>query len=348
MHIFSKDYMQFLMAHIKPICKPTSGGRWLNCRCFYCPDSKNPNHAHMYISIPQSENDVSVYYCQKCKAVGLVTPQKLIEWNVYDSNLATDLNKWNHRVMKLPQNIKYKGDVVYKLRNDYIEDDELSAYKLQYINDRLGSGLSFNDCLKLKIVLNISDIFKRNNIQYTRDPRIIDQLDRGFVGFISKDNAFLNLRNIGIVKNLHESINTRYVNYNLMGKYDNAFRFYTIPATIDLLDPRPTRLHIAEGAFDILSIYLNLHRNTDRDIATAVGGSGYKGVIRYFISILKTPNLEIHLYPDNDQSRYVITDIANYIYPFRYKFFVHRNNYPGEKDFGVPINRISEIIERVL
>ena len=84
---FSQDYAQYLMTHIKPICKPASGGRWLNCRCFYCPDSKNPNHAHMYISIPQSENDVSVYYCQKCKAVGLVTSQKLIEWNIFDSSM---------------------------------------------------------------------------------------------------------------------------------------------------------------------------------------------------------------------------------------------------------------------
>lgn len=75
---FAEEYTQYLITHIKPICRPTSGGRWLNCRCFYCPDSKNPNHAHMYISVPQSENDVSVYYCQKCKSVGLVISQKLI------------------------------------------------------------------------------------------------------------------------------------------------------------------------------------------------------------------------------------------------------------------------------
>ena len=345
---FSEDYYQYLMTHIQPICKPASGGSWLNCRCFYCPDSRNPNHAHMYISIPQSETDVSVYYCQKCKAVGLVTSQKLIEWNLFDSDISLELNKWNKKNMNLPQNIKYKGAVVYKLNNDYVSDDKLSRFKLQYINDRLGSNLTFSDCLKLKIALNLSDIFRRNKIQYTRDPRIIDQLDSGFVGFISVDNAFLNMRNIGTVKELHPSINTRYVNYNLMGKYDNACRFYTVPANIDVANITPVKLHVAEGAFDALSIYLNMHRSSNRDIVTSVGGSGYKGVIRYFVSLLKIPNLEIHVYPDNDQSRDTIVDIAEYLAPFKFPFYIHRNVYIGEKDFGVPISRIKEVIERIM
>ena len=344
---FKEEYTQYLMSNIKPICKPASGGRWLNCRCFYCPDSKNPTHAHMYISIPQSDTDVSVYYCQKCKSVGLVTSQKLIEWNIFDSYIGTELNKWNKKNMNLPKNIKYGGSTIYRLVNDYIEDDNLSKFKLKYINDRLGVKLSYNDCLNLKIALNLSDIFKRNQIQYTRDQRIIDQLDSGFVGFISVDNAFLNMRNIGTVKNLHESINKRYINYNLMGKYDNACRFYTIPVNIDVADTKPVKLHVAEGPFDILSIYLNMKRNSNRDIATAVGGSGYKGVIRYFISLLKIPNIEIHIYPDNDQPRNTIVDIAEYLSPFKFPFYIHRNAYKEEKDFGVPLSKINETIERI-
>lgn len=344
---FQNDYYQYLMTHIKPICRPASGGRWVNCRCFYCPDSSNPKHAHMYISIPQSDTDLSVYYCQKCKAVGLVTSQKLIEWNIFDSNIGYDLNKWNRKNSNLPQNMKYKGSIVYKLNNYFISDDKLSRYKLSYINDRLGCKLTYDDCLRLKIALNLSDIFKQNKIQYNRDPRIIEQLDSGFIGFISIDNAFLNMRNVGTVKNLHESINKRYVNYNLMGKYDNACRFYTVPAKIDVADPRPVKLHVAEGPFDILSIYLNLGRNSDRDIATAVGGSGYKGVIRHFISLLKIPNVEIHVYPDNDQPRDIILDIAEYLSPFKFPFYIHRNAYMNEKDFGVTVSKIKEIVEKV-
>lgn len=346
--MFAQDYANYLMANIKPICRPASGGRWLNCRCFYCPDSKNPNHAHMYISIPQNENDVSVYYCQKCKSVGMVTSQKLIEWNIYESGIGTDLNRWNKRVSKLPQNLRYRGgSEIYRLRNDLITDDELSRYKLKYINDRLGTSLSYNDCLNLKISLNISDIFKRNNLQLNRDKRIIDQLDKGFIGFISIDNAFLNMRNVDTVKDLHQSISKRYVNYNLIGKYDNTQRFYTIPNTIDIADPSPIQLHIAEGPFDILSIYLNMNRGGPRSICSAVGGSGYKGVIKYFIQRLKIPNLEIHIYPDNDQDDWIMEDISRYLYPFRYKVFVHRNTFQGEKDFGVPKNKINEVVRLI-
>lgn len=339
------EYYNFLISHVKPFCKPASGGRWVNCRCFYCPDSKNMSHGHMYISIPQSEGDVSIYYCQKCKTVGLVTPKKLIEWNIYDYNIASYLSKINKTAS--PRSHKYMGLDKYDTVNDTISRNDRTQYKLDYINKRLGTNLSLTDCLKLKIVLNLSDLFKRNYLVPTRDSRIMESLDKGFLGFLSVDNAFLNMRNVGLIENLHPSINMRYVNYNIYGKYDNSHRFYTIPANIDIADNSPVRLHVSEGPFDALSIYLNLKRNSDRDICTSVGGSGYKGVIRYFITLLSLPNIEIHVYPDNDQSRYSILDIAEYIRPFKYPFYIHRNVYPGEKDFGVDINKIKEVVEKV-
>ena len=149
---------------------------------------------------------------------------------------------------------------------------------------------------------------------------------------------------------VHITVNKNAI--NTTDKYEGYTLDYTdpatIPANIDVADPRPVRLHVAEGPFDILSIYLNLRRNTERDVATAVGGSGYKGVIRYFISLLKIPNLEIHVYPDNDQRRETIVDIASYIAPFHFPFYIHRNVHGKEKDFGVPASQIKEITERVL
>jgi hypothetical protein len=201
--------------------------------------------------------------------------------------------------------------------------------------------------MNMKIVLNIGDILSRNHLKLTRDKRIIEALDSGFLGFLSHDNAFLNMRNLDLVKDLHASINKRYINYNLVGKYDNTCRFYNVPTTVDFRDPRPIKLHIAEGSFDILSIYLNLRKDPYMNIYTAIGGSGYKGLAKYFISKLKCPNLEIHIYPDNDVSRHTILDLAHYLEPFRYSFYIHRNICPGEKDFGVNISKIQESIERV-
>lgn len=343
-----ENYSQFLQTHIKPWARPASGGRVVNCRCFYCQDSKTLSHGHFYISIPQTNKEPSLFYCQKCKAKGIVTSNKLLDWGIFDSDMAIAITKYNGKVLSLPENMKYSDSIIYRITNDYITDDKLSMYKLNYINNRLGTNLSYQDCIDLKIVLNISDLFKRNKLQYTRDERIITQLDNGFLGFLSHDNAFINMRNLDLIKDIHNSIDKRYVNYNIMGKYDNTCRFYSVPTMVDLCDPRAVQLHIAEGSFDILSIYLNLRKSLDRNIFSAVGGSGYRGLIRYFMNTLRTPNLEIHIYPDNDVNRSKIIDIYEYLLPFKFPFYIHRNVYVGEKDFGVPISRITETIEKVL
>ena len=342
----SKEYSIFLQTHIKPWCVPASGGKVVKCRCFYCSDSSNIDHGHFYISIPENENDVSLFYCQKCKVGGVVTSKKLIEWDIFDSDIATALSSHNNKALSNPLNMKYNALNVYDINYNIINTDDLSKAKLKYINDRLGTNLSFSDCINLKIILNLRDLFSANKyLIRTRDERIIEYLDTAFIGFLSLDNAFLNMRKVFDEIKVHESIDKRYVNYNVFNKYDNTRRFYCIPTEIDFR--YPVEIHLAEGPFDILSIYLNLRKNSRNAIFVAVGGSGYKGLLRYFISILKTPNLIIHIYPDNDQGRYIMLDIANYIKPFGYQLYIHRNNYEGEKDFGVPLNRINEIIERI-
>ena len=50
----SEVYRNFLLANI-PSASKASGGREVTCRCFYCPDSVDKSHGHMYISIPQSD-----------------------------------------------------------------------------------------------------------------------------------------------------------------------------------------------------------------------------------------------------------------------------------------------------
>lgn len=148
---------------------------------------------------------------------------------------------------------------------------------------------------------------------------------------------------------LYKTVDKRYINYSLYGKVDNTERFYTIPCNIDLSMPRIIPLHIAEGPFDILSIYLNLRNRAD-GIYTSIAGSNYKGIIRHFITTMRLPYLEIHLYPDNDKygSNYVMNDIMNYIKIFNFPVYVHRNVYYKEKDFGVSRDRIDEKINRIL
>ena len=41
-------------------------------------------------------------------------------------------------------------------------------------------------------------------------------------------------------------------------------------------------------------------------------------------------------------------NLAYYLQIFGYSMYIHRNTFPGEKDFGVPLNRINEVIERIM
>lgn len=341
------EYKLHLLQNIKPWAKEASGGKEINCRCFYCSDSKTYSKGHMYIKIPQTENDVSTFYCQKCKTSGIVTPKILMEWDAYDSSIATELSLYNKEVLSKPQNRIFKGYEIYNIKNNFISNTELSKIKLDYINSRIGTNLSYKDCVNLKIVLNLNDILYCNKLRYTRDPKIVQSLNDNFVGFLSHDNAFLNMRNLNLTE-MYESINKRYINYNLVGKFDNTCRFYNVPSIVDMnkLISNPIQLHVAEGPFDILSIYLNLRKERTNVVYTSIGGSGYKGIIRYFILKLKIPYMEIHIYPDNDISVEEMISIKNYLSIFGYSLYIHRNRFPGEKDFGVPKNRMDEYIER--
>lgn len=342
-----EGYKNFLL-HNLPKAKIVSGGKEINCRCQYCSDSKNLSKGHFYISIPQNDNELSFFNCVKCHTHGIVSHNTLILWGVYDSNVAGDLASHNKIVLNNPANRIYNSSFVYKMFHRQITDDKLSRYKLKYVNDRIGTSLTFDDCANEKIVLNLYDLLNENRItNYTRNPNIVDLLDSSFVGFLSVDNAFVNMRNLEI-KDLPETIDKRYINYNVVGKYDNTQRFYTIPTKLDLYNPNPIKLHIAEGPFDILSIYHNLRKgDIENSIFTSIGGSGYLGILKYFIIQQRLVNLEVHYYPDKDIDDYVIEDIYKLLKTFNIRIFIHRNMYTGEKDFGVPMNKISESVRQI-
>lgn len=343
-------YREFLLNNIKPFAHSVSGGKEIQCRCFYCSDSKDPTHAHFYISVPQSEDELSFYHCKKsnCGASGIVTTQKLIEWGIYDADMAIDLVAHNKIAMKYAGNSKFRDTFVYRLNNTQITDDKLSRFKLKYINDRLGINLTFNDCIENKIVLNLGDLLKENHItEFTRHPNIVDQLDANFIGFISFDNAFINMRNLEI-KEVYKTINKRYINYSLFNKFDNSSKYYILPTRLELADPNPIKLHVAEGPFDILSIKFNLRRETYNNIYACITGAGYKNLVQFVITKLCIVNLELHIYPDNDVTRDSMLSLAYDIAPFVTSMYIHRNTFAGEKDFGVPLDRINETIERII
>lgn len=337
-----EDYRNFLLSSI-PGAKPASGGKEVLCRCRYCPDSSNPRHAHFYISVPQSEDELSFFNCYKCHSSGIVTNKTLIEWGIYDSAIGIDITLHNRKVMRNPRNTMFRDDIIYNLRYNDITIDDLSKYKLDYINNRLGINLSFDDCIKHKIVINLDDILRQNNLSGTRDGKVLELLDSSYIGFISVNNAFINMRKI-VDKDLLYGLNKRYLNYSLFNKFDNTHRFYVVPTQYDLT--RPIRLHLSEGPFDSLGILHNLRNGEmDNDIYSSIGGSGYKGIIKYFINTLKLPNLEINYYPDAEIDQEILLDIAEVLEPFHFPFYIRRNDIG--KDFGVRKDQMREVLFEV-
>ena len=340
---FSEQFVNYFKTII-PGASLVSGGKELLIRCRYCMDSADPNHAHMYVHIPQSADDIPTFYCFKCHTSGVLDSRTLIEWGMYDPVMGNAIDQINKLASKRNKTKGY--DRVWYNFYPCVTNRELAQIKVDYINQRLGLNLDISDCIKEKIVLNLKDSLDVYNLQYTRHPNIVNQLNDNFVGFLSLDSNFVNLRRIVKEGIVYEGIDKRYINYNIHDKKDNTEKMYvTMPQAIDLSLPQKVNIHIAEGPFDILSIKHNL-RNNEPGIYAAVTGSGYKALLIHLLTAFKLYYFNVHLYPDNDEggNDNIVRDIGNYIYPYGAQLIVHRNMYPREKDFGVSLDRIDERI----
>jgi hypothetical protein len=336
-----------------PGARFVSGGKEVLVRCPRCGDSSNPRNAHFYIGLGD-ENTPPMYHCKKCDEGGIFTFEKLRWFNVFDSNFGLVLNEHVKSLNYKNGNKINMFTGVYSITNNRITQDSLSFSKLKYVNDRLGLNLSFEEASSKKIVLNLSDILIENNInQYTRSPDVMKHLDSSFIGFLSYDNGFLNMRNLNPNDN-DKYLGKRYINYNIFNKVDNSKRYYILPTDVNLL--YPITVHIAEGPFDILSIYYNL-RKEDNSIYCSIGGKSYLNCIKFLLEILGLINISIHIYIDSDIDDTTMVKLKRYLEPFQIPIFIHRNRYVisksmyhdpiYEKDYGVPKERIVDTILRI-
>lgn len=341
-------FKNYLLSSI-PYSKQTSGGKAINCRCFECGDSPNIKSAHLYILMPREEGMPSIYYCHKCNSVGVVDHTTLIKWGIYNSDIALELSSYNKSISGSNKAKQYFNTSTYQIRHSYITMNDNTERKRQYVCNRIGYNFSYQELADLKICLNLIDLLEENNIsRLTRGKNIVKELDEQFIGFISIDNAFLNMRRTCREGLVTPEIDKRYINYRIFDKMVTNDRFYTIPCNINLNSTERIKLYIAEGPFDILSIYTNL-RNKEPGIYTAAAGNNYANIIIDFLITKQLPYIELHLAVDNDKFGTIekIQRDLNRIPDKTFPVYIHRNNYPGEKDFGVPLNRIQESIMQI-
>lgn len=351
--MFQKELAQLLQQ--LPIGKFTHGGKEIQTRCSVCGDSRHIHHGHMYINL--GFDDTPLYYnCVRChRNQGLVTPETLLGWGLNPSpSLCEDIIKYNRKVLHYSSNKKFVSSKTYNVSHYKITDNKLSKIKLKYINDRLGLNLKYSDMIENKIILNLFDLFSINNINtYSQPKDILNQLNNFFIGFLSEDNAFINSR--CIIKNpkkmekyLNPRINRRYTEYSIFNKFDFSRNNYVIPTDINILNKSNVKINIAEGQFDILSVFFNL-KNEERtnNVYSAISGNNYLSLCSHFLTMLGLPNLEYHIYIDNDINRYSIKLVEEFCNKFMFPLYIHNNEFEGEKDFGVPLNRIKENITKL-
>lgn len=355
---FKENLTQFLLNNIPG--KVVSGTKEFVCRCPFCGDSKNLKSAHFYINLPNSDETPVMYHCKKCNTSGVLNRNILRELGVevIDGDILSDLIR---RQKKLSGNFvrgsgKNKSIYKFNIRYDRISYGTSTEKKLKYINDRLGTNLDYQDCLDNKIVLNLFDLYNNpaNHYQlqqYTRDKRIVWELADSFIGFLGYNNGVLNMRNLKDKNSYTKYLNKRYINYNLFptDQLEGTSKYYIIPNTIDTLNTSPTKIRIAEGPFDVLSILYNLNNgNKDNTIYASIEGKSYINLIKFLLADLRIINAEIHIYFDNDVSDKEIRSILEQLQFLNMNVYFHWNRFEGEKDYGVPKNRIIDYYEQVI
>lgn len=323
--------------------KPASGGREIIKRCHICGDSRDITDAHMYIGV---RNGVIVYNCFKCNAHGAVDAKFLHDIDCYDQNIMYLCQNQNSQAGGSKQgnsgslrNYTFKNVLFPLIHGDF------AIKKVNYISNRLGIPVNDSTISQYKIVLNLKEFLGFNNItKYTRNQELMDLIDKFFVGFLSVDNKYIIMRRLIPEGKLPQYIDTRYINYNIFGSSSNNMKYYIIPTSVDTL--KPISIHVAEGVFDILSIYNNLPR-FENSIYAAICGSSYMNLIMYIIQTYGITYFDLHIYPDADIGDNEMMKIKYNLSIFNINIFIHRNKSPNEKDYGVSKDRIIDSIVRI-
>ena len=323
-----------------PFHKVNSTGIQHLVRCPYCGDSRNPNHGHFSIKIDPDDPDTPMMYrCFRCPAHGLLNTDVLEDLGLHVSALdKQNMKLFNRKVAKknkLTDTCIEQFDLV-NYQNDYSR----VSYKIDYLNERLGSNFGVSDIIPLGIIPSILDFFSMNNInpmhldkQYSSQQ--IRFFDRNYIGFLSYN------KNDIILRDITGTASQRYVTMTINGKNLDPNGFYSIRNSIDLLYDHPINIHISEGIMDILNVYDYLnHRNTENNYYYAVCGFSYSRVIRSIIRMGIDTGLRVHIYADNDRDDYIILRQLKPLSTWIDEICMHRNGFEGSKDFGVHRSKI--------
>ena len=198
------------------------------------------------------------------------------------------------------------------------------------MKNRLGINFTFQSMEQLRILFRLTDYLKLNNVEWNDDYK----KQMYYFGFVTST------RDMVIARSIEHEPKIRYIKYPLYKDMILEEQMYMIPTGADIF-AKTVDLHICEGPFDILGVFFHVkHCNCNNQLYAAVGGSGY---IRGFKSILRkgfNTNLNVWIYSDKDKNVRFYDKFIKEFRPWVNEIHIMYNGMKGEKDFGVPKDRI--------
>lgn len=288
-------------------------------RCPICGDSeKNPTDSHCYLKCSIDPNEPILYNCFLCNSCGKVD-SKFLNLLHIKSELSNELD--NQRYNKITSIKNVDIDIM-------TGSPIMGSKQTSYIEYRLGTGFNVNDYDRFKIIWNMSSIYN-----YIPDIRIRNTLPNinDSICFLSDDKSMLLIRSF--------TNDGRWKKVKLFPSENRSF--YTIKSTFNLFTKDDIIVNIAEGVFDILSIYKNFN-DGENSTYVAVLGSDYMNGVDYAISKgLFGFNVVLKIYIDNDISESKLKyQLKKYKWIFK-KIYIYKNI--KSKDVGVKIKDIKLI-----
>lgn len=334
------EYLKDFFGKDSPV-RLVSGKNETAIRCPFCGDSQHSKYkTHMYIinSAPFA------YYCHRCEVTGGNATSLVKQLKIYDPNLTQYVNKASREALvKSGYSNIASTKVQGRLEYNYIPSNtskDMVVKRKSYLEDRMGTTYSFEELANLRYILDLEEFVNVNNISTnkldSKQIRMLNSLNDMYSLFMLADNSTIIGRNMGDVTDS----NPRYIKLNLSGYVRSDKSFYSIRNSVDLSKP-VHKIYLTEGIYDLLGVYnLNGSKQDSNELYIANNGKGYLSTMNYILS-LGIMNADIVIYSDTDvDDRFYRNRLKNSLLAKNNGINIIYNVSAGEKDFGVPLDRI--------
>lgn len=302
---------------VVPYFQPRNDG-WSSIRCPFCGDSDTPDHTHFYIKCGKDPAEPLVFRCFKCNKKGRLTASVLKMIGV-TNNAALDLltsGKYN----------RFVQDEDTKIKFDNFGNIADGQTQIDYIEHRLGKGFTEADYNRFRLLWNIDnvkDFITNQSVQHSLPN------NKESITFLTDDFCMMLTRTFEEGHGSWRKIKIR---------DKQGASFYTIESTIDLFTQEPIVINIAEGVFDILSVYKNFN-DVKNSVFLAVLCSDYIPGLDYLIKKgIVGKNVQVRIYIDQGiDEKGLKESVKNYKWLFD-SISIFKNAI--KKDVGVKLDEI--------